>query len=155
MIVRVAGSGFYGLVLYEKLTGFEIFPVYDGCELHFFFEDSAQFSAGAPCDPDKAQLVAQEIHKHFADFAQNGPTQEELANAKKQVANNLDTQMKEPTYWWRILQHHDLHHRDLAEEQAEKEAFQSYTTNRVQAVFQKYYQPSRQFTVTVVPAEDK
>lgn len=121
----------------------------------WIYEDSAQFSAGAPCDPDKAQMVADEIHKHFADFARTGPTEEELANAKKQVANNLDTDMKEPAYWWRILEHFDLHHRDLAVEKVEKEAFQGYTTDQVKSVFQKYYQPSREFTVTVVPAEAK
>jgi zinc protease len=117
----------------------------------WIYDDSAQFLAGAPCDPDKAQMVAEQIHEHFADFTRNGPTEEELANAKKQVANNLDTEMKEPAYWWRILQHLDLHHRDLADEKVEKEAFQSYTTDQVKSVFQKYYAPSRQFTVTVVP----
>ena len=60
--------------------------------------------------------------------------------------------MKEPRYWWRILQHHDLHHRDLAEEKTEKEAFESYTADQVKAVFQKYHKPARQFSVTVVPA---
>jgi zinc protease len=116
------------------------------------YEDSAQFSAGAPCDPDKARLVVEEIHKLFAEFAQSGPTAEELANAKKQIANNLDTGMKEPRYWWRILQHHDLHGRDLAEEKVEREAFESYTAGQVQRVFQKYYRPTRQFSVTAVPA---
>jgi zinc protease len=117
------------------------------------YKDSTQFGAGAPCDPAGAQMVAQEIHRMFADFAQNGPTEEELANAKKQVANNLDTQMKEPGYWWRILQHHDLHGRDLGEEKVEREAYQGYTTAQVRDVFQKYYQPDRQFSVTAVPAD--
>jgi zinc protease len=115
------------------------------------YNDSAQFSAGAPCDPANAQMVAGEIHRLFEEFAQNGPTAEELANAKKQVANNLDTQMKEPSYWWRILQNHDLHGRDLAEEKAEREAYQGYTVAQVRDVFRKYYQPARQFSVTAVP----
>jgi zinc protease len=116
------------------------------------YEDSAQFSAGAPCDPAGAQTVVEEIHRLFAEFARNGPTEEELANAKKQVANNLDTEMKEPSYWWRILQHHDLQHRDLDEEKVEREAYEGYTAAQVRGVFQKYYQPARQFSVTAVPA---
>jgi predicted Zn-dependent peptidase len=115
------------------------------------YEDSAQFSAGAPCDPANAQTVVEEIHRVFADFAQNGPTEKELANAKKQVANNLDTEMKEPSYWWRILQHHDLHGRDLDEEKTVREAYEAYTAAQVRDVFQKYYQPDRQFIVTAVP----
>jgi hypothetical protein len=96
-------------------------------------------------------MVAEEIHRLFEEFAANGPTDEELSNAKKQVANNLDTGMKEPSYWWRILQHHDLHGRDLAEEKIEREAYESYTAGRVQSVFQNYYKPIRRFSVTAVP----
>ena len=115
------------------------------------YADSAQFASGAPCDPAKARMVVKEIHKHFEEFAETGPTEEVLANAKKQVANNLDTDMKEPTYWWRILQHHDLHDRDLAQEKKEREAYQAYTAAQVRDVFQKHYIPERQFSVTVVP----
>lgn len=117
----------------------------------WIYEDSAQFSAGAPCDPAKAKMVTEEIHKMFAAFAENGPTDEELANAKKQVANNLDTAMKEPSYWWRILQHYDLHGRDLAVEKTEKEAYDGYTAGQVRAVFRKYYELPRQFSVSAVP----
>ncbi len=115
------------------------------------YEDAAQFSAGAPCDPGNAKMVAEQIHAAFAEFAKTGPTEDELANAKKQVANNLDTEMKEPGYWWNILQHHDLHRRNLADEKVEKEAYEAYAADEVRGVFQKYYEPGRQFSVTVVP----
>jgi zinc protease len=130
-----------------------VYSIRAGYQPSWVYEGSAQFSAGAPCDPAGAQMVAQEIHKLFAEFARNGPTEEELTNAKKQVANNLDTQMKEPSYWWRILQHHDLHGRDLAEERAERESYEGYTAAQVRDVFRKYYQPARQFSVTAVPAD--
>jgi len=117
------------------------------------YEDSAQFSAGAPCDPAQVKLVTEQIHTLFAEFAKAGPTKDELANAKKQIANNLDTDMKEPSYWWRILQHHDLHGRDLTEESLEQKAYEGYTLAQIRGVFQKYYQPIRQFSVTVVPTE--
>lgn len=117
----------------------------------WIYAESAQFSAGAPCDPDKVEMVAEEIHTIYAAFAEQGPTVEELANAKKQIANNLDTEMKEPGYWWRILRSHDLHGRDLDEERIEKEAFERYTVDQIRGAFRKYYQPIRQFTVTAVP----
>ncbi|MFH1747664.1 MAG: insulinase family protein [Planctomycetota bacterium] len=115
------------------------------------YVDSSQFSAGAPCDPANARMVSEEIHRIFGEFAARGPTEEELANAKKQIANNLDTQMKEPGYWGRILQHRDLHHRDLGAESTELQAYDSYTVAEVRDVFAKYYQPARQFTVTAIP----
>lgn len=119
------------------------------------YEDSAQFSAGAPCDPEEAQVVAAAIHKLFAGFAELGPTDGELENAKKQIANNLDTEMQEPAYWLRVLQHHDLHHRDLAEEKAEKGAFERLTAEEVRGVFAKYYTPARRYTVTAVPTGEE
>lgn len=117
----------------------------------FVYQDSAQFSAGAPCDPEQAQAVTAEIHRIFGEFAKQGPTTEELDNAKKQIANNLDTEMQEPRYWLRVLAHLDLHGRDLAEQKTEKEAYGQVTTEQVRAVFSRYYQPARQYTVTAVP----
>ena len=89
----------------------------------------------------------------FKTFATDGPADEELANAKKQIANNLDTEMREPAYWSSILSHHDLHHRDLNEEKREKEAFERFTGDQVRAVFAKYYKPTRQFRVTAIPTK--
>ncbi|MBI4718074.1 MAG: insulinase family protein [Planctomycetes bacterium] len=117
----------------------------------WIYEDSGRFQAGAPCDPANAARVADEIHKIYKDFADNGPTAEELENAKKQVANNLDTEMREPRFWWGVLRHHDLFGRDLNELKAEKEAYQRFTAEQVQKVFKKYYTPERQFRVTAVP----
>ena len=119
----------------------------------WIYEDAGRFMAGAPCDPAKAEKVADEIHKMFKAFADEGPTEEELANAKKQIAENLDTGMREPTYWWRILRHHDLHGRDLAQQKIEKAAFERYTGEQVKTVFRKYYTPIRQFSVIALPTK--
>ena len=109
--------------------------------------------AGAPCDPENADKVADEVHALFKAFADSGPTAEELENAKKQIAENLGTEMLEPTYWWSILRHHDLHGRDLSAEKAEKEAYASFTVAEVQGVFKKYYTPIRQYRVTAIPTK--
>lgn len=121
----------------------------------WIYEDAGRFVSGAPCDPANAQKVIEEVHRMFQEFAESGPTEEELDNAKKQVANNLDTSMREPTYWWSILRNHDLHRRDLNEEKAEKEAFPKFTTEQVQKVFRKYYTPERQFSIWALPTGEK
>ena len=89
----------------------------------------------------------------FKDFAEDGPTEEELENAKKQIDNNLDETMREPRYWSRTLQHLDLHGQDLNDQKTEKEAFPRFTAKQVQSVFAKYYKPERIFNVTAVPAK--
>ncbi len=89
----------------------------------------------------------------FKTFAEDGMTTQELENAKKQIANNLDTSMREPAYWMGILRHHDLHGRDLSEPKTEKEAFQRLTADQVQSVFRKYCTPEREFRVTAAPVQ--
>jgi zinc protease len=117
----------------------------------WIYTDAGRFYAGAPCDPKNARKVVDEVHKLFKAFAENGPTDEELANAKKQVANVLDTSMREPSYWWSVLRNLDLRHRDLNAEKTIKEDYQKYTREEIRNAFQKYYVPSRIFWVTAVP----
>jgi zinc protease len=121
----------------------------------WIYRDGGRFLSGAPCDPTNAVRVVKEVHKIFKDFAESGPTAEELANSKKQIANSLDTGMREPTYWWGILRNMDLRHRDLAVEKTIKEDYQAYTAEQVQSAFKKYYKPDRLFQVTALPVGSK
>jgi zinc protease len=116
------------------------------------FRDSGRFMSQAPCEPTKAQQVVEEAHKIFDAFAKTGPSDEELANAKKQVKNNLDEEMKEPGYWFGVLQKLDYHGMSLADEKALPEVFDTFTAKELVEVFGKYYKPSRQFRVTAVPS---
>ncbi len=119
----------------------------------WIYRDSGVFQAGSMCDPAKTDQLADEIHKTFQAFADSGPTPEELDNAKLQIANNLDTEMREPRYWSDLLEYLDLHGRTLDEAKREKEAYAQVTAEQVQSVFKKYYTPERSFTVTSVPTK--
>ncbi len=115
------------------------------------YQDSSTFTAGAPCDPDNANRVVTEARAIFQAFADKGPTAEELENAKKQIANNLDDQMREPRYWLNVLRNLDLHRRNLKDEKTKRDDFNAYTVEQVHRVFKKYYTPQRRFTVTALP----
>jgi zinc protease len=116
------------------------------------YTDSGMFVAMAPCDPAKAEEVAKEAETIFRAMAEAGPTAEELENARKQVLNSLDTTMKEPSYWWGILQNHDLHQVNLEKLKTIKEDYQGYTADQLKAVFAKYYTPARTVRVISAPA---
>ncbi|TWT45553.1 Peptidase M16 inactive domain protein [Phycisphaerae bacterium RAS1] len=116
------------------------------------YRDMGTFLTGAACAPGKAAQVAEEIEKIYAAFAESGPTDEELANAKKQILNNLDTQTKEPGYWLGVLATLDLHNRKLDDEKRDKAAFESATAEQLKRVFNKYYKPERTFRVIAAPA---
>jgi len=117
------------------------------------YRDSSIFLTGAPCDPDNAQKVIDEAGKIFQAFADKGPTAKELENAQKQIANNLDTQMREPRYWWSILRHITLHGMKLEDQKNKKEAYNAFTAKQVQAVFKKYHTPRREFSVAALPVK--
>ncbi|HNO79599.1 MAG TPA: insulinase family protein [Phycisphaerae bacterium] len=116
------------------------------------YRDSGMFMSQAPCEPTKAQQVVEEAHKIFDDFAKNGPSDEELSNAKKQVKNNLDEEMKEPGYWFSVLQQLDFHGMNLADEKQLPDAFDAFTAKDLVDVFGKYYKPARLFRITAVPS---
>ncbi|NOX57933.1 MAG: insulinase family protein [Planctomycetes bacterium] len=116
------------------------------------YRDSGMFMSMAPCEPTKANQVVEEVHKLFAAYAKSGPTAEELANAKKQVKNNLDEGMKEPGYWFGVLQKLDYHHGNLDDEKALPDAYDKFTAAQLTEVFSKYYKPERTFRITAVPS---
>ena len=117
------------------------------------FQDTSRFSASAPCDPKNVNKVTEEVHRMFQAFADEGPSEEELTNAKEQIANNLDTDMKEPRYWMGVLRHLDLHERNLDDEKGKVDAYRRYTVKQVRDVFRKYYTQDRQFKITATPTK--
>lgn len=117
------------------------------------YADSGIFLAGSMCNPENAGKLRDEVHRIFKEFAESGPTSEEMEIAKLQIANNLDTGMREPRYWLRILRYLDLHGRSLDEQKRKKEAYANLTTEQVQKVFKKYYTPERTFNVTAIPTK--
>ncbi|HTG44573.1 MAG TPA: insulinase family protein, partial [Verrucomicrobiae bacterium] len=82
------------------------------------YTDAGRFSSGAPCDPKNAKQVIEEIHKILDEFAEKGPAEEELVNAKKQMKHQLDNSLPEPGYWFSVLRNLDLRKRDLAAEKS-------------------------------------
>ncbi|MDX1951129.1 MAG: insulinase family protein [Verrucomicrobiota bacterium] len=113
--------------------------------------DAGRFLSGAPCDPAKVNQVNDEIHKIFEDFAKNGPTEEEVTNAKKQVDNSLEQGLREPSYWWGVLRTAHLRKWDVDSEKNIREDYQKFTGDEVKAIFAKYYKPTSIFRVTAVP----
>ncbi len=118
----------------------------------YAYQDTSMFLSQARCDPEKADTVIEEMQKAFADYAKSGPTAVELENAKKQIDNNLEENMREPSYWLRVLNDLTYHGKSLDEEKKEAEAYKTYTAKQVAEVFAKYYKPEREFSIVAVPA---
>ena len=70
------------------------------------------------------------------------------------MANSLDTQLKEPSFWYTQLQQLDLHKLKLEDFKNIPEAYQAITGEQIQQTFAKYATPARSVRVVASPKED-
>lgn len=112
------------------------------------------FSASAPTDPAKASALVEKLQSMYAAFAKDGPTEEELATAKKQMATTYAEQVKEPSYWAGRMGQMTFRGTKLDDVLADPAAYQAMTVAEIKAAFAKYYGKDSSIVVVVKP-EDK
>jgi len=110
-----------------------------------------RFFAASPAEVEKADDLSSAIHEIFADFASEGPSEEELATAKLQIANVLEETRKEPSYWTGELQDLTYRGRSLSDVASRPERMQTYTASQVRDEFRSHYRPENKFTVVIRP----
>jgi zinc protease len=109
------------------------------------------FASAAPTDPGKAPALAAAVEEMYAAFAKDGPTPDELAVVKKQMANLLDELMKTPDFWLGrlgTLDYRGLTLDDLVEGPAQ---YQGFTAQEIQQTFARYDQPRSRFRFVITP----
>lgn len=112
------------------------------------------FSASAPTDPAKVPALVEKLASMYATFAQDGPTEEELTVARKQMANTYQEQMRDPGYWLRRLDQLTFRGAKIDDILNEPAALQSITAAQIRDTFASYYSPQRALVVTVKPSGD-
>jgi zinc protease len=117
------------------------------------YEDSGLFFTYAPADPALIDDLVNGVDQVFRAFADAGPAPDEMAGAKKQIAAELEAQMKDPEYWWGILQGMDLHQVDLQKLKSIQADFGGYTAEDVRDATRKYFTPARSLRVVAVPVK--
>ncbi len=110
------------------------------------------FSAGAPTDPSKVDALVAKIASMYETFAKEGPTQEELDIAKKQMANTFEEQLKEPNFWSGRMERMTFRGTNLDDVVGEPDSYQAMTPQQVRAVFAKYYSKPNSISVVIRPA---
>jgi zinc protease len=107
--------------------------------------------AAAPTDPANAQKLADTITEMMKEFAVSGPTADELAVARRQVLNNLETAVKEPATWLSILSDFGYRQRSLDELRQMTTWVEGYSAEDVRSVAAKYIIPERQVQIVIIP----
>ncbi|HHN78529.1 MAG TPA: insulinase family protein [Phycisphaerales bacterium] len=108
--------------------------------------------AGSATAPDKAETLATRIGEIFADFAESGPTDDELATAKAQVAKTIGEAFEEPSFWSLQLSQLVKRDRSLDDFTSALQTYQSFTADEVRENFAAYHARPK-FRVIVKPAE--
>jgi zinc protease len=109
------------------------------------------FGAQAPTEPAKAESLGVALEEVYAAFRKDGPTEDEMAVAKRQMANTLDEAMKTPEFWTERLQDLDYRGLRLDDVVAMPAAYQAMTGAQVRETFAKYCVPEARFRFVLVP----
>lgn len=110
------------------------------------------FVCFSPTEPKKATRLAQAVDEIFIEFAKNGPTEEEMTTARKQVANTMDEQMKEPSFWSTRTSAMAYRNVNLDDVMGAPEDYQKLSAGEIREVFAKYYTDANKMKVVVSPA---
>ncbi|QYK46888.1 MAG: insulinase family protein [Phycisphaeraceae bacterium] len=109
------------------------------------------FSAAAPTEPAKADALVAKLGAMYDAFAKEGPSEEELDVARKQIANTFQQDLLEPGYWSRRIGQMTFRGDSLDEILADPEAYQRIDAEAIRSTFAKYYRPENMVTVVVKP----
>ncbi|NLX56734.1 MAG: insulinase family protein [Planctomycetaceae bacterium] len=109
-------------------------------------------SAAAPTDPAKTDRLLEKIHAMYAAMAQDGVSDEELSVAKRQIANTLDEQLREPEYWLGRLAQLTFEGMNLDDVAQAPAAYQAISADQVLSTFARYYSPATSLAVKLLPA---
>lgn len=110
------------------------------------------FIAAIPTEPGKVERLLAAVDQEYAGFAKTGPTADELTTARKQIANTLDEQMKEPSFWTARLSQLDYRGIGLDDIVNSAAEMQKYTAEQIKDAFNKYYKPEAVLKVVIHPA---
>jgi predicted Zn-dependent peptidase len=90
------------------------------------------------------------MYAAFASEASGGPTEDELAIAKKQMANTLDEEMRDPSFWSRRLAQLTFRATNLDDIVNEPAAYQALTADTIRKTFARYYGNGKDNSIVVV-----
>lgn len=108
-------------------------------------------SAAAPTEPSKVDALVAKIGSMYDAFAATGPTADELGVTRKQIANTLEEQMREPGFWLGRMQEMTFRGTNLDDVMSAPAAYQALTAGQIQQTFAKYAGKPNRIVVVVKP----
>ena len=117
------------------------------------FPGFGTFALMTQTNPTKSARLLEVTSKLYDDFAKEGPTADEMDTVRKQMANELDEQMREPSFWMGMTANMDYRGMKLDDVMSAAEYYQKVTPEAVKATFAKYDTPEARMAVIVKPSK--
>lgn len=115
------------------------------------FPGFGTFAAISPTEPSKAKRLGEAFMEVYDEFAKSGPTAEEMDTARKQLANTLDEQFKEPGFWTGQTATMIYRRAKLEDVMSAQDYYKNLAADSVRDTFRKYYTPENTMKITVKP----
>jgi zinc protease len=107
--------------------------------------------AAAPTRPESAQKLGDVVIQMFREFAKTGPTDAELDVAKKQIANLLETQLKQPEFWAGQLADLRCRQKPLSDLKQLPTIFQTFSPDQVRDAVNNFLKDDSVIKLLIVP----
>jgi len=111
--------------------------------------------AGAPTQPGKENVLADSIHEMFAEFAESGPSDEEVTVARDQIANAMNEEMEQPNWWNGIMSDMTYRGTDLDDVLDWEGQYGSFAGDEIREAFSRYYTDENKWTVIIAPQTEE
>lgn len=103
--------------------------------------------------PDKLEELKKAVFAEIRDFAENGPSDEELAKAKEKLLREREISLRENNFWLSILSNtYYLKDGDFSSFGTFDEIVEGITTESIQKAFKKYFDFNNYVSVALKPA---
>lgn len=110
------------------------------------------FAAG-PTNPGNETRLADKIDEMFTDFAENGPSGEEVEVARGQIFNKIKEDTEQPGWWTGQMSDATYRGRSLDDLANMEAAYGSFTADDIRDAFARYYTDENKMSVVVGPKQ--
>jgi zinc protease len=117
------------------------------------YPDMGMIFAAGPTNPGNETRLAEKIDEMFTDFAQNGPSGEEVEVARGQILNKVKEDTEQPGWWTGQMSDATYRGRSLDDLANMEEAYGSFTADDIRDAFARYYTEENKMSVVVGPKQ--
>lgn len=118
------------------------------------YRGSGQFAVSFTTAPNTAMRAADIAQRVIARFVKEGPTAQEMSTMRHQLAQRLQSEQREPSFWAATLATLDYHQTHLDDLKSAPKTMLAYTAVDLRAALQKYLVPPGQLRVVSAPVEE-